>query len=130
MSAGSRAVRVSGVGTHAAAATNRTIPLMTKAQPKFTCSATQPTVTEPTMAPKSDAICTAATGLPARASLPRMSATAACMGDMKMPVVTPDRHPTAINAGSDDTTPSPAVATPDAARPTIINVRRPIRSDR
>ena len=56
---------------------------------------------EPRIAPKSDIICTVATGMPPRDSLPMMSATAACFGDMKMPVVVPDTKAHARNRGND-----------------------------
>ena len=59
-----------------------------------------------------------------------MSATAACCGEMNMPVAAPVTKAAARNTGSDVVNPTSTVDTADTVRPTISSLRRPTRSDR
>ena len=71
-----------------------------------------------------------ATAVPPRDLLPTMSATAACCGEVNMPAAAPATTAPARNNVNDDASPTMMVATPEAARPTMSRVRRPMRSDR
>ena len=69
------------------------------------------------MAPKSDIIWNVATAVPPRALLPTMSATAACCGEMKMPVAAPVTKAAARNSGSDVVKPTSTVVTAATVSP-------------
>lgn len=128
--AGSALPLVSGARTQSSAAASRMAALIANPHSNDRCSAISPTATEPVIAPQSDIIWNAATAVPARVLLPRMSATAACCGALNMPVAAPVKNAASKNSGSDDVAPSRIVVAPDTDSPEISSVRRPIRSDR